>query len=287
MIKQYPAIKLLGVLGENGIPILIRASEDVIRKDAIMYLVSCLNAISELIAKGETRVLDIENYKLLVLNSKKGYTIVGLTEGQVEKSKILLEAIRDGIDRKDIPKFPNIVTEELEKKISDVVDDQLLFFSSLRLIEKLPRDVEERMKVSEMVQIVRGDVIDYIFDDFPKNLMIMMRSIKKMYGARIVKYLGKYIGRALWSKMTNTLQPRSMTDLRDILSEFSVVGKITKDSVSLIVCPECISRRSSTPICIFIEGLIEGMFNNPRYVVREKKCLAMRDNECLFVLEEK
>ena len=279
-------IKLLGILGENGVPILIRASEDIIKKDAIVYLVSCLNAISDLIARGETRILNIENYRLLVLNSEKGYMIVGLSEGSVERSRVLLQAIKDEIDREDIPRFPNIVTDKLEKKISDIVNKHLTLFRSLRLLQRLPKDAEKRMKTSDIRQIVSRDVIEYIFDDFPKNLMIVMRSIKKIYGDTIVRYLGKYIGRTLWNRMTNTIQPRSMKDLKEILSEFSVVGRLTRNSIGLIVCPECIARKSDHPICTFLEGLMEGMFNNPKYKIIETKCIAAGDKECLFVIKE-
>ncbi len=279
-------IKLLGILGENGVPILIRASEDIIKKDAIVYLVSCLNAISSLISRGETKILDIENYKLLVLNSEKGYMIVGLSEGPIESSQILLQAIKEEIDKKNVPRFANIVTEKLEEIVSQIVNEQLVLFRSLRLLQRLPKDMERSMEKKEMREIISGDVIDYIFNDFPKNLIIVMRSIKNIYGSPIVRYLGKHIGGTIWRRMTGMIQPRSMIDLKNILAEFSVVGETTMDSISLLVCPECVARTSNTPMCIFMEGLIEGMFNNPRFQVKERKCLAMGKKECLFTLSK-
>ena len=279
-------LELLGVIGSNGVPVLIRASENMIKKDVIVYLVSCLNAISELIGKGETKILDIEDYKLLIVDSNKGYTIIGLSRGPIEETQILLQAIRDEIDEGDVPKFRDVVTEDIEKRVSNIVDKQLSLLHPLILLQKIPEDVENRMSMSDAKHILRENVINYILSDFPKNLIVVMRTIKNIYRRAVVKYLGKHIGRILWNNMTNMLQPGSMKDLRPIFSEFSVIGRLTRDSIGLIVCPECIARRSTHPICTFLEGLIEGMFNNPRYQIMETKCIAAGDKECLFVIKE-
>ena len=73
-------IKLLGVIAEGGVPIVIKTFVELKREELLPSLIEALKALSMVIGTGEIRRLDFRQDKLLVVESRKKYTVVALVK---------------------------------------------------------------------------------------------------------------------------------------------------------------------------------------------------------------
>ncbi len=115
-------IKLLGVIAEGGVPIIIKSLEDIKGKTFIAGLIEAVKALSSIVGAGEIRKLDFKEYKLIIYESKKKYTIVALVDTAEEYVEKILSIIASEIDRGSIPRFGGIVDNDLVNKITKIID---------------------------------------------------------------------------------------------------------------------------------------------------------------------
>lgn len=280
-------IKLLSVIGAGGIPIFVKTYVDLKKEEALIYLIGCMREISKIIGGKEIiAIISFGENKLMVTESKKGYAIAVLADRPSEYIDIFLNMMRKTIDEGNIPNFCGYSDEILEGKIKDIAEKCMSVVFPSSILRNLSSEIA-RIDNKMLSNIVDRHIADYIFLDFPKTFISTMRTIKKLYPPIITTKLARDIGKHIWKKTSKTLQPSSMKDLKKIFSEFAVVGKTTITTISLKICPECIRTQANKPICVFMKGIIEGMFNNPKYEVIETKCIAKGDKECRFTIKEK
>ncbi len=117
-------IKLIGVIAEGGVPVLIRSLQEIKgEKELIAGLIEAVKAISSIVGTGEVRKLDFREDKLLLMESKKKYTVFALVDMAEEYIERLLHIIAERIDEGDIPPFGGYVDDRLVDAISRIIDN--------------------------------------------------------------------------------------------------------------------------------------------------------------------
>ncbi len=115
-------IKLLGVLGEGGIIVKIKSFADILNERLLICLVEAIRALSSVIGRSEVRKLELNGDKLIVVESKKKYVVVALTDSAEEYIESLLKIIAEEIDRSDIKMFDGLVDNRLSDRIGRILD---------------------------------------------------------------------------------------------------------------------------------------------------------------------
>lgn len=118
-------IKLLGVIAEGGVPIVIKTFVELKREELLPSLIEALKALSMVIGTGEIRRLDFRQDKLLVVESRKKYTVVALVDVAEDYVERLLGIIAEDIDRSNIPIFLGVVDETLVGSVHAIIDKYL------------------------------------------------------------------------------------------------------------------------------------------------------------------
>lgn len=115
-------IKLLGIIARGGVPIRIRTFMRLESKELIGGMLEAVKALSCAIGSKEVRMLDFGENKLIITESKKGYTIVALAEKAEEYIEELIKIIASDIDNSDIEEASGIVCGDLTHKIDNIID---------------------------------------------------------------------------------------------------------------------------------------------------------------------
>ena len=140
-------IKLIGVIARGGIPVRVRALVDLKSEEFLAGMLEAVKALSSMIGGGEVRMLDFGKNKLLMTESRKGYTVIALVDKAEAYVERLVKIIADDIDNSGIEESTGIVHDGLVRQIDEIIDTYIQ--SELR--ESLREIVDEdwmRLKLS-------------------------------------------------------------------------------------------------------------------------------------------
>ncbi len=114
-------IRLIGVLSAGGVPIDIKSDINT-RGDVLLgALVEATKSLSLAMGSGEVKKLDFNEKKLIVTESKKGYTIVALVERAEDYIDTLVRIIASEIDASEIPVADGTVNEYHESIVRRIL----------------------------------------------------------------------------------------------------------------------------------------------------------------------
>ncbi len=131
-------IKLIGVIGEGGIPVNIITYEEIKgEEEFVASLMEAINALSNVIGTGKIAKLDFMEYKMIVTDCKKGYTIVALVDAAEEFVEKLLSMIAEDIDKSDMPEFMGVVDKKMADTVAKIINKYISNMISIDVSELL------------------------------------------------------------------------------------------------------------------------------------------------------
>lgn len=171
--------------------------------------------------------------------------------------------------------------------------------------------VKTVLNLSGLHESIEGYPIDGAAETLPHSTLAKLQAtIEDIYGERTGLNLSRKAARSasssIGAELLNTDQPVRSSEggvesIEEALDTFArlfvtddhstpiVSGTDERVSISLQVCPNCVGRESSTPICQavagWIEGLIELIGSSDEVSIYESSCLAVGDENCTFVVQ--
>jgi predicted hydrocarbon binding protein len=104
----------------------------------------------------------------------------------------------------------------------------------------------------------------------------------------ILSSLGKYFGFEIAKNKFSSHQIITHKNVLQLLQEISIVSfDNVNEEFKMKICPICRKKKSNRPFCDFFVGFIEGAYNNPSICVKETKCIAQGDKECIYKIKRK
>ncbi|MFW9934583.1 MAG: hypothetical protein ACFFDU_03505 [Candidatus Thorarchaeota archaeon] len=115
-------IQLIGVLAEDGVPVRIRAFEEVESASVLGGIVEVLKGLSSELELGQVQRLHFQENTLLVTEAEKGYSIIALADKAEDYVEGLLRVIRIAIDDSSLVKASEPVTERMRVFVDTILD---------------------------------------------------------------------------------------------------------------------------------------------------------------------
>ncbi len=115
-------IELLAVLTEGGVPVAVKSTMSVGNDALVGALIEAARTLSTILASGTVHRLGFKNKTMIILESKKRYTVVGVVDRAEDYMDSLMQVIADAIDNSVIPPADGVVTEVHQKIVQHVFD---------------------------------------------------------------------------------------------------------------------------------------------------------------------
>ncbi|MHA1741458.1 MAG: hypothetical protein ACTSVD_05125 [Candidatus Thorarchaeota archaeon] len=96
-------IRLIGVMSQGGVPVFIKSIEKTEGEVFLGALIEATKTLSSMIGSGQVMRLDLQDRKLIVTESKKGYTVAAVVDRAEDYVDTLLRIISEEIDKAPIP----------------------------------------------------------------------------------------------------------------------------------------------------------------------------------------
>ncbi len=118
-------IELLAVLTEGGVPVTVKTTTDSEGDVLVGALVEAAQALSMMVASGKIQRLGFKDKTMLVLESKKRYTVIAIVDRAEDYMNSLLQVIADDIDSSLIPRADGVVTDVHRQIVSQIIDSHI------------------------------------------------------------------------------------------------------------------------------------------------------------------
>ncbi len=165
-------IKLIGVIARGGIPVRIWASGPFGGEEFLAGMLEAARALSSAMAGGCVRMMDFGRDKLIIAESRKGYTIVALADRAEAYIECLLRMISEEIDRSDIEESTGLVYSELSERIDAILGKFLR-----RKIEIKAKNIEEIFRLAaEHIASTHATIVQKV------NMFFEHRDTSKLWG---------------------------------------------------------------------------------------------------------
>ncbi len=154
-------IRLIGVLSEGGISVQVK-SNFATRSDMLVgALIEATKTLSSTISSGNVLKLDFREQKLLMTESKKGYTIVALVDRAEDYMDILIRIIAEEIDESRVPPADGSVTDLHKDLVCAILDSYVkhsLEFSLSDILETTWIPILETLKKNPTYKQILDDL---------------------------------------------------------------------------------------------------------------------------------
>ncbi len=191
------------------------------------------------------------------------------------------------LQRENIISLP----EHARKILQEIVNQ---FFINL-LQSSLPENWKQNLKsLDPFILSCRFneliDIIDHMITEYPRRTIYHYRRLLRDHSFQHPHTLYQ-CGLIVGDELKKMLHPRknilSPVETKKILDPLMICNlNRRKNSFIIELCPFCRGMRSSSTICSFLAGMIEGIINDPTSIVVEKQCKAKGDSKCIFLLEK-
>lgn len=132
-------IRLIGVLSQGGVSIQVKSNLETKGDILLGALVEATRSLSTAMGSGEVRKLDFQDKKLIVTESKKGYTIVALVERAEDYIDTLVRIIADEIDKSEIEIADGCVTDDHQHIVQEILDTFIRHELNISLVDTLEK----------------------------------------------------------------------------------------------------------------------------------------------------
>ncbi|MEA2070260.1 MAG: V4R domain-containing protein [Asgard group archaeon] len=151
------------------------------------------------------------------------------------------------------------------------------------LLENIPPSIE----IDALEEL--SEFSDELVDKFPEKTILLTRKFQDQLEKEIMHVamyrLGREVGKDIAKKHYGE-QNISEKKLMKIMNEISI-STIEDNKITLKICPFCRDRDAEEPYCDFVSGFIEGIYRKRAVSVKEIKCHAVGDKNCVFEISEK
>ncbi|TFH28028.1 MAG: hypothetical protein E4G98_05640 [Promethearchaeota archaeon] len=211
---------------------------------------------------------------------------------QTKDHQIMIHPFEDIIvvgiveEKKEDP-FVEQTLRKIAVKFQDVYTETLLKWNGdINLFSNFPAMIDD-IVYSEFAHY-------YIEQNFPQKLISVIREIKDKFEPRIIRFIGKDVGRNR-AEILGVNLPKLKTKqfkkaLLKELNLFSICRLLSDEEhqwqIEMNLCPFCRGIVQSDFSCEFITGFIDGFVNQfdseAQYKVNESECAAHGDDNCKF-----